>query len=212
MRRLPLSLVPLLLMTLACPRPHAPTTGGSPSSPGPFHPAADEKWLTLFDAYPGARELCSQSVVGNGMNIDWTAYATPDEPRLVMSFYARVFPDAKVSDGHMVVDGGEDRLLDVQPVAGSYPHCGTDPAPGDRTVPGRYPLASPCAPSPVGVPSGDAGDAGSLAPRSFRRTPMAPLVAARCARRSIKRFRAPATSVATLSSSRRISPGRMPPC
>jgi hypothetical protein len=106
----------------------------------PVPAGASERWLDEFPAYAGAREVCSQHVLGapgsRPVEIAWSLYSTPDAPDAVVEFYAR--------SGHMAARGGDPRLelasgdgnsrLSVHAVSGSFPDCGVKPPKGTRTV------------------------------------------------------------------------------
>lgn len=56
-------------------------------------PEEPEAWLGVFKAFPGARRLCSQHVLGQGegkrVEIQFTLYSTGREPSETARFYAQ---------------------------------------------------------------------------------------------------------------------------
>ena len=97
----------------------------------------EERWLDVFPAYPGARRLCSQHVSGNTAHINWTLYATTDDPERVRTFYEKNPGGAEVEkvDGRVVgLRGPGKERLSIHGVEESYPSCGTAPTAKDRTA------------------------------------------------------------------------------
>lgn len=103
-------------------------------------PAKTELWLGEFPAFPGARQLCRQHVLGSSegkrVEIDFTLYATSREPDEVAGFYADVEGIPwKPGDRSITVRRAEGRkILSVHPVSERYPECGVKPDSRDRTV------------------------------------------------------------------------------
>ena len=102
---------------------------------------APARWLGAFTAFKGARELCSQHVLGGStaasrIEIAFTLYATTKPTADVVSFYATahqltVEPGAttvtvKVEKGH--------KVLTVSKATADHPACGVDPRPDEPTV------------------------------------------------------------------------------
>lgn len=106
---------------------------------GPLPTAATERWLGEFPAYPGAQFVCRQHVSGAGeraLHINWSLYATTDDPAEVAAFYAGVGNLTRGSVGATVSRASLDGLkhLSAHPVAGSYPDCQVKPPAEARTV------------------------------------------------------------------------------
>ena len=94
------------------------------------------RWLGVFPAYPGAREICSQHVTGNLMHIIWAAYATRDEPEKVGAFYLKSEGEerAERNNAWLTFRHG-DKLLSIHRAsARDYPDCGKSPDREDKTV------------------------------------------------------------------------------
>lgn len=116
-----------LALLLACNHMSPP-----PSVPAPVPPSL---WVEAFDAYPGASELCWQSVSGPGLHILWWAWTTPDPPEQVSAWYQARVPTAAVSgDKVLEIRADKGRILSVYPVGGAYPSCDKAPGPEVRTV------------------------------------------------------------------------------
>ena len=92
----------------------------------------------VFPPYPGSRELCHQRVHGSSGEITWTAYTASDLPQVVTAFYeGRLGKPETDSDGTRfrgAKEGATEQVLSVHPIGGSYPRCGKDPGPDDRTM------------------------------------------------------------------------------
>ncbi len=91
-----------------------------------------------FPPYPASKALCDQRVHGNTREIHWSAYTSSDSPQAVVAFYASKLGKPEVDpDGTRFSIGSDDRserVVAIYAVNGSYPRCGKDPGPGDRTV------------------------------------------------------------------------------
>ncbi len=98
--------------------------------------AASGRWLDVFPAYPGARELCSQHVTGTVGHIIWTAYVTADEPERVGAFYLKAEGEGRAErDGEQLSFRHGDKVLSIHRAsAKDYPDCGKRPGPNDKTV------------------------------------------------------------------------------
>jgi len=93
-----------------------------------------------FAVYPGARQLCDQSVMGEPggarMEIHWCSYATLDATSKVIAFYEKT----KVKDVEKGSDSATFRLdkdTDLSVYAASaahYPTCENKPKSDERTV------------------------------------------------------------------------------
>ena len=125
----------------ACGAPGGRGTGGGPQATPSSPPAttAPALWLEEFPAYPGARQLCTGHVTGAPnspiRSINWTVYATPDEPGAVVLFYApRPWASTPPGATTLSLTGRGGNRLSVHPVSDSYPGCGTPPGAGDKTV------------------------------------------------------------------------------
>ena len=99
-----------------------------------------ERWLGVFRAFPGARRLCSQRVLGQSegkrVEIQFTLYSTSRVPSETARFYAQAHGVPwKPGEQTISVKLAEGRkILAVQPVSAPHPECGVKPDPGDRTV------------------------------------------------------------------------------
>ena len=94
-----------------------------------------QEWFG-FTPYPGARTLCSQSVLGqNGEEILWHSYATKDKPARVAGFYRKEknAKTDKADDTALTLRRG-DSVLDVFSPTAHYPQCDVKPDPRERTV------------------------------------------------------------------------------
>jgi hypothetical protein len=102
---------------------------------------APPRWLGVFAPLKGARELCSQHVLGGAtaqtrIEVAFTLYATTQPTGEVVRVYAAahnvtVEPDAttlvvKVDNGH--------KVLTVFRAADDHPACGVSPRPDEPTV------------------------------------------------------------------------------
>jgi hypothetical protein len=94
------------------------------------------KWLDVFIAYPGARELCRQHVQGSTMHILWRSYVTGDPPEKVIAFYTKAEGKERAEqDGNRVTFRHGDKVLSIHAApAKDYPDCGKPPGPLDKTV------------------------------------------------------------------------------
>jgi hypothetical protein len=102
--------------------------------------SADEEWFG-FMAYPGAHDLCSQSVLGTGgEQILWRSYASKDKPSKVIAFYVKREgnvqgrPRKTKRVGNTLTSRRGNRVLSVQPADSVYPQCSHNPGAGERTV------------------------------------------------------------------------------
>jgi hypothetical protein len=100
-------------------------------------------WLSEFPAYPGARKVCFQHVLGNAggerREIAWSLYATKDHDAYVGSFYISYGQwhglETDVTDrSTLTIVGVNGRRLVVQPASGSHPNCGVRPEADEKTV------------------------------------------------------------------------------
>jgi len=94
------------------------------------------KWLDVFIAYSGARELCWQHVQGNTAHILWRSYVTGDPPEKVIAFYTKAEGKERAEqDGNRVTFRHGDKVLSIHAAsAKDYPDCGKAPGPQDKTV------------------------------------------------------------------------------
>ena len=108
-----------------------------------FSAAAQQQEWFGFTAYPGARELCSQSVLGGHAEILWHSYATKDKPSQVIDFYVKDNDKSSNKDtqgqveqhGNTLTLRRGDTILSVRDAAGTdYPECNSKPSAGERTV------------------------------------------------------------------------------
>jgi hypothetical protein len=103
-------------------------------------PEEPEQWLGVFKAFPGARRLCSQHVLGQSegkrVEIQFTLYSTSREPSETARFYVQAYGVPwKPGEQTISVKRAEGRkILAVHPVSAPHPECGVKPDPGDRTV------------------------------------------------------------------------------
>lgn len=95
-----------------------------------------KRWLEEFTPYENAGYVCKQHVLGSAdgkrAEIDWTMYATGDEPAAVVAFYAGK-PDPAATTISIAGKDARNRLS-VHPVSGSYPACLPKPGPWVKTV------------------------------------------------------------------------------
>lgn len=91
-----------------------------------------------FPPYPGSKELCRQRAYGGTREVHWAAFTSGDPPQAVAAFYESRLgkPESARNETRFAMEKGGtiERVLSVHPVDGSYPRCGRDPEPGDRTV------------------------------------------------------------------------------
>jgi hypothetical protein len=104
-----------------------------------------EMWLSEFAAYPGARKVCSQQILGTSggarREVGWSMYATKDRDSDVFSFYSSYGDwrgmgsnlETKPSTLTLVAANGTRRLV-VHSTSGSYPDCGARPEADEKTV------------------------------------------------------------------------------
>jgi hypothetical protein len=111
------------------------TAGQEPS--GPKEP---NRWLGVFRAFPGARRLCSQHVLGQSegkrVEIHFTLYSTSRDPGDTARFYARAHGVPWESGMQTITVKLEDgrKILAVHAISAPHPECGIKPDSGDRTV------------------------------------------------------------------------------
>jgi hypothetical protein len=111
-----------------------PPSAASAASTAVRPPVSNEATWLGFPAYPGAREVCGQSVLGttgdgSRMEIHWTMYASADSLEAVRRFYVdqrRALSADELRNG--------DEVLSVHARGTSYPTCGHDPEPATTTV------------------------------------------------------------------------------
>lgn len=90
--------------------------------------------------YAGARPLCAEHVMGNGMEIHWQSYATADPPPKVVAFYEAALKRKGKADSSGGVEwrgaSDPDAIVTVFATdkAGKYPSCAERPGPSDKTV------------------------------------------------------------------------------
>jgi hypothetical protein len=102
---------------------------------------APSRWLGVFAPLPGARELCSQHVLGGStartrIEIAFTLYATTKPTPDVIRFYAAAQKQAVATDATTLVvkaDRGH-KVLSVLRAGDDRPSCGIDPRPDEPTV------------------------------------------------------------------------------
>jgi hypothetical protein len=97
--------------------------------------------VAFADAYPppkGARNLCSEHVIGNTMHIAWTSWASKDDVAKVVADYEKSLAmKAKAGDkGEHEFSDGKNLRLAIYPAAkvDDFPHCATKPAAGEKTI------------------------------------------------------------------------------
>lgn len=105
--------------------------------------AAPERWFVLA-AYPGARLLCSEHVMGGGrprMEIEWRAFATRDPVETVVRFYEqdqgqKAQPDRAPGSFEMTPKRDDAVRLAVFPAAQAarYPGCEKRAAAGETVI------------------------------------------------------------------------------
>jgi len=115
--------------------------GGQAPVPATAAGHVPARWLGVFTAFAGARELCSQHVLGGAnastrIEIAFTLYATTKPPADVVSFYARAHAvtvergattlTVKLEKGH--------KVLTVSKASDDHPTCGVAPHPDEPTV------------------------------------------------------------------------------
>lgn len=89
-----------------------------------------------FAAYPGTRELCTESVLGRqGTEILWRSFATKDDLNRVAAFYSkRDSATQEKRNGSIELRHGDDLILSIDPVSSDYPKCGQKARAGEKTV------------------------------------------------------------------------------
>ncbi len=108
-----------------------------------LHATAQQPEWSGFTPYPGARAMCSQSVLGQqGEEILWYSYATKDKTSRVIAFYVKDNDGKPNQDkqgqaeqsGNTLSLRRDDTVLSVQVAAADYPGCGHKVRVGERTV------------------------------------------------------------------------------
>jgi hypothetical protein len=100
---------------------------------------SSEKWLG-FAAYPGARELCNEVVLGQSekgrVEIHWRSFASRDAPADVIAFYARrEGNNAQRSSDSIEVRHGSDQILAVYSASKTgVPSCASKPNSEEKTI------------------------------------------------------------------------------
>ena len=93
-----------------------------------------------FAAYPGARQLCDQSVMGQPggamMEIHWRSYATPDATAKVIAFYEKTkVKDVEKGSDSVTFRLDKDTHLSVYAAsAAHYTTCENNPKSDEKTV------------------------------------------------------------------------------
>ena len=93
-----------------------------------------------FAAYPGARQLCDQSAMGQPggalMEIHWRSHATPDATAKVIAFYEKTkVKDVEKSSDSVTFRLDEDTRLSVYAAsAAHYPTCENKPKSDEKTI------------------------------------------------------------------------------
>jgi hypothetical protein len=93
-----------------------------------------------FAAYPGARQLCDQSVMGQPggtvMEIHWRSYATPDATAKVIAFYEKTkVKDVGKGSDSVTFRLDKDTHLSVYAASvAHYPTCENKPKSDEKTV------------------------------------------------------------------------------
>lgn len=106
----------------------------TPSHAGKVVAKTGGKWQA-FDAYPRARQLCSEHVTGNTMHIEWQSYASADTPAQVKAFYTQRMADKVTeSGGTFTVRATADLLMTVHAAGTDHPTCAEAPKKTEQTV------------------------------------------------------------------------------
>ncbi len=94
-----------------------------------------------FTSYAGARQLCSEHVMGSGMEIHWQSFASADPPAKVIAFFEAALKQKGKPDagGHGVEwrsarNPDESFTVFATGEAASYPSCAQKPSPSEKTV------------------------------------------------------------------------------
>jgi hypothetical protein len=99
---------------------------------------AAEEIVGGFAAYPKARLLCDEHVLGNTMEIHWQTYAVKDDVKKVAKFYEKKTgkKGTKNGTGDLSWWNGAENVLAIYPAAKSdaYPKCSVATKKGERTV------------------------------------------------------------------------------
>jgi len=110
------------------------TAGGAAAAKG------GDMWLGAFQPFPGAHRICEQFILGSSdgkkVEIHFELYGSRREPEETARFYEKAY-GMTIPEGSRTItvklENGRN-LLSVHPVAASYPQCGKQPDPEDRTV------------------------------------------------------------------------------
>lgn len=133
-------LLPCRVLTFALVTAAAYSIGG-PQRANAEPQATGGEWFG-FSPYANAREVCSQSVLGQGgQEILWHQYATKDKLSAVIAFYVKVNENDKDRHSEVERKGDEsltirrgDTVLSVQAANSDYPNCGRKVTADERTV------------------------------------------------------------------------------
>lgn len=118
--------------------PAKPPATTSPPQPTAKSPA---QWAGGFVAYPGARQLCWQTITGTSGRIRFTAYVTAALPAKVGKFYqpndsggGGSSSGSSNTDAVVELERAGGYILSVYPRTGRYPSCGRFLSAKDQTV------------------------------------------------------------------------------
>lgn len=92
-----------------------------------------------FPPYPGARQLCGQTVMEqpglHAMEIHWHSYATADAMAKVAAFYEKTkAKDEKKAADSVSFHLDKDTSLSIHTASASYPGCDNKPKSNEATV------------------------------------------------------------------------------
>jgi hypothetical protein len=102
--------------------------------------AASERWIGIFQPFPGAELVCSGHVLGQSeghrVEISFSLYSSVRSPSEVAKFYAEAhgLVLAPGQDSVEVKSRDGQQVLSVVPVSGPHPGCGVEPKPSAKTV------------------------------------------------------------------------------
>lgn len=109
----------------------------------PLAASSPTLWFS-YAAYPSARQLCHEHVMGHGgprrMEIEWILFASPDTPEKVIAFYEADQKTKAKRDGRGGYDiptrAGDRDSMTIIPAAkaSGYPHCAAKAAANEPTV------------------------------------------------------------------------------